>query len=414
MKRDADTEHIRFRTRSLPNIDSCVNGDLCTQFHEQQLARAAEVRNIINSYALHDYPSHISFDAANHQQYCYPASNLLRPSTMDQFIRGHFTSVGLFSIQRKPTNLNLNSLIDSGYAQNVGSMVLLTNFALLNIISGFLNHADLRPLNLYPLPSEQASFENLLAWQFISHNCVPTAFGLTAIHSRYISRDAFSDAGCQFDRETQLTIPELSAASYIYGNHHVLTSIGFASILSGYLSVEYLESLNLYPFSLPNREVSDDDLDNLDFHVIPHIDDNDLLQEFTYSGFINEETSLLTHLAYQAIKMEYFTIEFLRSVNLWPCQIRPTMAAFVTAGYMTVSGHLTQLGVQLLGMGYFEISALASLGSFSPPDSAIFGQAGLHSTEQMRQQENVHVSVYRATHFQIVHEMVSFFFSIRI
>ncbi|CAF4961106.1 unnamed protein product [Rotaria sp. Silwood1] len=314
----------------------------------------------------------VSLSALQNGGMCVPNTNLLTANAYSAIDLGHITLPQLAAVNIFPVpSIDTNTLISAGYINTVGQTNLLTALGLQASISGHILPSQLLSLSLYPLQTTSLSLDVLVQAGYLTNDCIPTALAISALHIHYLSMNNFASLGCQSTDYSQVSLTQLSDAKYVYGTSNVLTPVGLAALRTGIFSRETYQKIGIFPFGYGIQTQSTEYVYQEQQQTQTSVVVNDLV----HVGYLQSNSYLLTGAAYYGITRGYFTIENFRDLNLWPFSGTPSMNMFVSAGYATYSGHLTQLGYSLLHAQYFPSEWLPRLGIHIHDDFRIFHQA---------------------------------------
>ena len=299
---------------------------------------------------------------------CFEKTHLLTANAFSALELGHmtfpqFAPFNVFPLKR----LDYSALAKYNYINTVGQTSLLTGLGMQAAILGHIAAPELQSLNLYPLQPSSLSLNVLIQGGYLTNDCIPTALGLFALHTRYLSSDTLSSLGCSMNDYSQASIPQLQVAKYVYGTSNLLTPVALAAIRTGYISRERFQSLGIYPIR-SSRQPQSDEFDDQEQTTQTSISD------LMHVGYLHAD-KCLTSAGYDAYEHHYFNKDYFLGLNLWPYPGPPSLTSFVTAGYASYSGHLTTLGYSLLHAQYFSIDYLTKIGLHYHSDYHIFHHA---------------------------------------
>jgi hypothetical protein len=301
----------------------------------------------------------VSLSALQNGGMCAPNTNLFTANAFSALDLGHITLSQLATLNLFPVpSVDTDTLLNAGYITTFGQTNLLTALGAQASIFGHIVPSQLQSLSLYPLQEGLITSDILIQAGYLTKDCIPTALGLAALHIHYLPSNNFVSFGCLNKDYSQTTLLQLANARYIYGESNIITPVGLASILTGFFSKHFYQRLGIFPLSVDAQTQSVDDI----YQEQTTQQALTILNDLVYTGYLQSNTYLLTGAGYYAITLKYFTIENLRNLNVWPCPSRPSINAFVSAGYATYSGHLTTLGYSLLHAQYYPYDWLPALG----------------------------------------------------
>ena len=304
----------------------------------------------------------ISTDALQNGGMCRAGSNLLTSNAFSALEFGHITILQLSSLNLLPVaTLTVDELLNAGYIATYSDVNLLTALGFLAASFGHITVAQLTELNLFPLQAGTVTSDILMEAKYVNPDCFPTALGLEATRTRYIQTTDFSEFGCPVNDYSQVSLNQLSKAKYIYGQFHILTPIGISALQSKFFPVKTFQQANAYPLGIHSQGQW---VDSPSEEPNQYTEDRtaSLIHNLVQVGYLHSSTYLLTSTAYHAIQAGYFNIEHFRSLKLWPCPMPSTINAFMSAGYITYTGHLTELGTSLLHAQYYSPEWLLKFG----------------------------------------------------
>lgn len=325
---------------------------------------------------------------------CHMRSSLLTANAFSALAIGHITILQLSSLKLFPVkSITVDELLNAGYITTYNEVNLLTALGFLATSFGHISVSQLTDLNLYPLQAGTITADLLIQAKYLTADCYPTALGLAAIRIHYIQTTDFSEFGCQANDYSQVSLAQLTAARYIYGQFNILTPIGISALQAKYLPEKVFQQVNVYPFGLHSQgqwvgDGSEDgnQLSNDQIVLLIH----DLVQV----GYLHANTNLLTNAGYHAIQTGYFSIELYRSLKLWPCPVSSASHNFLSAGYITYTGHLTELGASLLHDQYYSPEWLLRLGVHSQREYHGFHSAFVYAGHLLSQYNSIHMALH--------------------
>lgn len=335
----------------------------------------------------------ISLPALQDGGMCAQRSNLFTANTFSALDLGHITPLQLASVHLYPVeSVDRDTLLNAGYMNTYGQNQnnILSPLGLQASMSGHITPEQLQGLGLYPLQTEGLTLDQLSQANYVTKDCVPTAAGLSALHMRYLSVNNLAEVGCQFGDSSQVNRQQLLEAGHVYGSYNILTPVALAAIYTGVYSRDFYQRNNAYPFNSNDQVQRVENIDQDQQQTNNNNNNNNILVDLVHVGYLHANNYYLTAIAYQALKAEYFTVEHLRNLNVWPCPSKPSMHKFVSAGYATYSGHLTVLGYSLVKAQYIPYEWLSMLGIHTHATYHIFHSA-------------LHYSGYIQSHYGEMH-----------
>jgi hypothetical protein len=225
--------------------DNCGNYLNEIARHSNELKNAkAMVRE--NKYF---YNGHITLSMLQNGGMLVGHTKLFSPNAYAAVALGHITLSQFSLLNLLPVpSVDPKALLNAGYITRLGHVHVFTGLGLLASISGHIVPSQLQPFGLYPFPDGAMTLNGLREGNYATKDCLPTALGLAALHTRYLSMNHFASAGCPADDYSHVTIRQLFAAKYIYGRYRIVTSVGLTALAMGIISRDIYQKLGVFPF----------------------------------------------------------------------------------------------------------------------------------------------------------------------
>jgi hypothetical protein len=317
---------------------------------------------------------------------CVPNTNFLNANGFSALDLGHMTVPQLSTLSLFPVqNIDVDSLYNAAYINRFGQVNTLTALGIQASLFGHIVPSQLRSLSLYPLQGDGLNSNFLQQAGYLTDDCLPTALGIAASYIRYLPNN-FASSACQVAGDYPMTIERLVNNKYVYGASKIITTVGLVAMQSGVISRDVYRNFGCYPFSSGIQTQSSE------YVYQEQTQSTTIVSDLIHTGYLHEN-NLITSAAYYGITKSYFTIDHFRSLNLWPCPSTATMNMFLSAGYVSYSGHLTTLGNSLLRAQYFTPDLLSRIGLHLHDEPTIYHAALNYAGYTSSLYHDTHVAV---------------------